>query len=210
MNCVSTINLYFGQKKRQEQHPQTVEQAWFAGAHSNVGGGYKQRGLSDLSLKWMIEQAKKIGLTFKESEDKIQGDESEVIETSRLDFPWRCSYPVIRDIKYPRYDVKPDIQDCIYAHPSVKKRLERLTTTENREKLLYHREPDFEKVDNASKHIPTRYERLREIAKRKDIEEKMNLIKELKGLASDPRSGGVYVGETRVTFNGVPIKIKRR
>jgi Uncharacterized alpha/beta hydrolase domain (DUF2235) len=31
-----------------------VEQVWFAGAHSNVGGGYKESGLSDLALLWMI------------------------------------------------------------------------------------------------------------------------------------------------------------
>jgi hypothetical protein len=33
---------------------QNVEQVWFAGAHSNVGGGYQRAGLSDLALIWMI------------------------------------------------------------------------------------------------------------------------------------------------------------
>ena len=27
-----------------------VEQVWFVGAHSNVGGGYKESGLSDMAL----------------------------------------------------------------------------------------------------------------------------------------------------------------
>jgi len=31
-----------------------VEQTWFAGVHSNVGGGYSDAGLSDLALVWMI------------------------------------------------------------------------------------------------------------------------------------------------------------
>jgi len=31
-----------------------VEQTWFAGAHSNVGGGYPDSGLSDLALIWLI------------------------------------------------------------------------------------------------------------------------------------------------------------
>jgi uncharacterized protein (DUF2235 family) len=31
-----------------------VEQTWFAGAHSNVGGGYTDGGLSDQALIWMI------------------------------------------------------------------------------------------------------------------------------------------------------------
>ena len=32
---------------------QTLIQTWFAGAHSNVGGGYAEHGLSDVALAWM-------------------------------------------------------------------------------------------------------------------------------------------------------------
>lgn len=42
----------------------TVEQTWFVGAHSNVGGGYADSGLSDIALKWMIERATRNGLQF--------------------------------------------------------------------------------------------------------------------------------------------------
>jgi uncharacterized protein (DUF2235 family) len=45
---------------------QTVEQVWFPGVHSNIGGGYPDRSLSDVSLKWMIEKAKDAGLAFDE------------------------------------------------------------------------------------------------------------------------------------------------
>jgi uncharacterized protein (DUF2235 family) len=31
-----------------------VEQVWFAGSHSNIGGGYRRSGLADLALIWMI------------------------------------------------------------------------------------------------------------------------------------------------------------
>lgn len=31
-----------------------IQQVWFAGVHSNVGGGFADRGLSDISLDWMI------------------------------------------------------------------------------------------------------------------------------------------------------------
>jgi uncharacterized protein (DUF2235 family) len=41
-----------------------VEQVWFAGAHSNVGGGYADAGLSDIALQWMIERARGQGLDF--------------------------------------------------------------------------------------------------------------------------------------------------
>jgi len=42
----------------------SVEQTWFVGAHSNVGGGYADTGLSDVALKWMIDRAAKNGLKF--------------------------------------------------------------------------------------------------------------------------------------------------
>ncbi|HDZ08485.1 DUF2235 domain-containing protein [Pseudohongiella sp.] len=41
---------------------ETVEQVWFAGVHSNVGGGYADAGLSDQALLWMLEAAGRHGL----------------------------------------------------------------------------------------------------------------------------------------------------
>jgi uncharacterized protein (DUF2235 family) len=42
-----------------------VEQTWFAGAHSNVGGGYSDSGLSDQALIWMIARVQALtGLEF--------------------------------------------------------------------------------------------------------------------------------------------------
>lgn len=43
---------------------QTVRQAWFSGAHSDVGGGYAETGLSDLTLQWMARAAGDAGLRF--------------------------------------------------------------------------------------------------------------------------------------------------
>ena len=43
---------------------QTLEQIWFAGVHSDVGGGYAQSGLSDITLAWMMLKAKENGLQF--------------------------------------------------------------------------------------------------------------------------------------------------
>jgi len=43
---------------------QRVEQVWFSGAHSDVGGGFAETGLSDLALLWMAEQAESCGLVF--------------------------------------------------------------------------------------------------------------------------------------------------
>jgi len=48
---------------------QTVEQAWFSGVHSDVGGGEPSDGsgktsLSDITLSWMIDRAQRLGLQF--------------------------------------------------------------------------------------------------------------------------------------------------
>jgi len=41
-----------------------VQQVWFAGVHTDIGGGYRERGLTDCATQWMLSQAKKFGLEF--------------------------------------------------------------------------------------------------------------------------------------------------
>jgi uncharacterized protein (DUF2235 family) len=41
-----------------------LEQAWFAGVHSNIGGGYSPDGLANEALHWMVEKAEALGLEF--------------------------------------------------------------------------------------------------------------------------------------------------
>jgi uncharacterized protein (DUF2235 family) len=52
-----------------EQKPdatgQTLEQVWFAGVHSDVGGGYADPALAEIPLLWMVERARSCGLEFK-------------------------------------------------------------------------------------------------------------------------------------------------
>ncbi|MCW8109541.1 DUF2235 domain-containing protein [Alteromonas ponticola] len=45
-----------------------MKQIWFPGVHSDVGGGYKETGLSDGALKWMIDEASQVpdGIRFHE------------------------------------------------------------------------------------------------------------------------------------------------
>jgi uncharacterized protein (DUF2235 family) len=47
---------------------QVVEQAWFAGVHCDVGGGYAARGLADVTLNWMIGKARARRLAFLEDD----------------------------------------------------------------------------------------------------------------------------------------------
>lgn len=44
-----------------------VEQVWFPGVHSNVGGGYPRQGMAYVSLDWMMGKAEQCGLRFKPS-----------------------------------------------------------------------------------------------------------------------------------------------
>ena len=47
-----------------KKNRRNAEQVWFAGVHSDVGGGYLQTGLSDIALEWMVQKAGKCGLAF--------------------------------------------------------------------------------------------------------------------------------------------------
>jgi uncharacterized protein (DUF2235 family) len=42
-----------------------VEEMWFVGAHSDVGGGYPEAGLSDIALDWMMKKLAPLGVSFK-------------------------------------------------------------------------------------------------------------------------------------------------
>lgn len=41
---------------------QTLEQRWFPGVHSNIGGGYSKDGLANHALHWMADEAARVGL----------------------------------------------------------------------------------------------------------------------------------------------------
>lgn len=44
-----------------------ISQVWFPGVHANVGGGYPDDSVSQISLIWMMSEAKNCGLRFKSS-----------------------------------------------------------------------------------------------------------------------------------------------
>src|SRR5581483_1211096 len=52
-------------KERPEDRAQSrIEQVWFPGVHSNVGGGYPKQGISLVTLDWMMVRAERAGLRF--------------------------------------------------------------------------------------------------------------------------------------------------
>lgn len=54
---------------------QTLEQVWFAGVHTEVGGGSRDSSLSDIALLWMVDKAKGCGLTFKAGQLEAGGSD---------------------------------------------------------------------------------------------------------------------------------------
>lgn len=44
----------------------TLQQVWFAGAHSNIGGSYQECGLADIALLWMINRLRQHRVAFRE------------------------------------------------------------------------------------------------------------------------------------------------
>lgn len=54
-----------------------VEEVWFAGAHADVGGGYKEGNLSGVSLNWMIGKLNPTGLL--PASARVSHDEYDVV-----------------------------------------------------------------------------------------------------------------------------------
>lgn len=50
--------------------PKNIEQVWFSGVHSNVGGGYPRTGLSLVAYDWMLKRASNHGIVFKKNAAK--------------------------------------------------------------------------------------------------------------------------------------------
>ena len=52
-------NLSYGgftKTARKIDRLQNLRQVWFPGAHSNIGGGYEDQALADITLAWMMSQ----------------------------------------------------------------------------------------------------------------------------------------------------------
>lgn len=73
-------------EKNTERRPENIEQVWFSGVHSNVGGGYPKCGLSNVALDWMMTKAENLDLEFHKSlrtEAKISCNVNDKLYDSR-------------------------------------------------------------------------------------------------------------------------------
>lgn len=74
---------------------QTLEQVWFVGAHSNVGGGYPRTGLSDIAGEWLVSKAKACGLELTDVAFSPDGSEQPVESWKGF---YRLAFPFYRPI----------------------------------------------------------------------------------------------------------------
>ena len=67
---------------------QRVEQAWFTGVHSDIGGGYREGGLADIAFTWMKEKAEQCGLGLDEDyvNDFVKPNPIDVLHNSMTGF----------------------------------------------------------------------------------------------------------------------------
>ena len=95
-----------------------LKQVWFAGVHSDVGGGYRNdpdnTTLADIPMTWLMKEAQSIGLTF---EDFLFAEELNPIAKQHDEYKgfMRFLGKYVREIPDP--NVIPTS-----VHPSVKKR----------------------------------------------------------------------------------------
>jgi uncharacterized protein (DUF2235 family) len=123
--------------KNAKNPDQVVEEVLFAGEHGCIGGGTKEyRGLSDYTLKWMLNKAKKLGLEFDvnqlDKEFQLKPDPNTEFNNSVTGFyalggeQWRpiksskvaIHYSVIKRLKarpdYRPINLNPMLNDLIY------------------------------------------------------------------------------------------------
>lgn len=51
-------------QRSESAREQRCEQVWFAGEHSDIGGGHSDTALSDIALLWLADRARSAGLAF--------------------------------------------------------------------------------------------------------------------------------------------------
>lgn len=101
---------------------QILKQVWFAGAHTNVGGGYDDAGLSDITLHWMVEQAQQHGLRFSPAAvARLYPDPLGELRDSRAGLVNKVLYRRKMARAMPERDDAQNIQGC-YIHESVERR----------------------------------------------------------------------------------------
>lgn len=104
----------FFQILRWDNDPRVL-QLWFAGVHSDIGGGYTQQGLSDIALNWMIFRLLDHGLAFKK----------EYVDDNVKPRPTGAQHDSYKGIWKPLGTATRKVLAADFVHESVGERLEK-------------------------------------------------------------------------------------
>jgi uncharacterized protein (DUF2235 family) len=116
---------------------QTLSQVWFVGAHRDVGGGYDPPDLADITLCWMVDNARACGLAFDPGHFVVAADggdpraryEGEVVRPdpfgqahdSRTGI-WKALWSHPRDILYPTAPAEQELSNQSISNTAVIRR----------------------------------------------------------------------------------------
>jgi uncharacterized protein (DUF2235 family) len=126
-----------------------LKQVWFSGVHTDVGGGYKEEELSNISLAWMIKAATAKGLIIYEKASAYKyfltapRDVNGMMHNEQHGFPGRLFRRLQRS-----WDFSTHGNPCI--HESVKKRVKNssnLDSPEYKPWILNFEKCDVEPID---------------------------------------------------------------
>ena len=92
---------------------QDIQQVWFSGMHSDIGGSYPETGLSNIALRWMIHEAENEGLLVDQDQKKVfVPNHRDKLHNSLLPFWWILGWWIRK------------IRSGSLVHISVKRRME--------------------------------------------------------------------------------------
>jgi T6SS, Phospholipase effector Tle1-like, catalytic domain/PilZ domain len=138
-----------------------LQQVWFAGVHSNIGGGYPDSGLSDIAFLWMINRAMEHGLVF---DSRYLNDNSKVAPqvTGQLKNSFSLGYKLLQALRVPPHP-RPigrfmDMGETVHA--SVLKRLLTPHLDYRPENILGKTEDPGTLLDNEAPHSVIRINEL--------------------------------------------------
>jgi uncharacterized protein (DUF2235 family) len=89
---------------------QVVEQVWFPGVHSDVGGGYADRALGDVSLTWMLGRAAGLGLGLRTDESLHPAHAGPQHDSRWPPHKW----PVLRKVALRQREIQPGHAQSIH------------------------------------------------------------------------------------------------
>ncbi len=134
-------------------HNSTVDklkQVWFSGVHTDVGGGYKEDDLSDISLKWMTREAIDKGLIIYNKSQSYKSLMNGSPDINGMMHDEQKGF-IGKIFKRAKRTWDPEIQGELYIHESV---LYRCRNNENKEEpayspwILKHIDSNNPKIEN--------------------------------------------------------------